>query len=85
MKNLDKIFMTLFIIGTVFLVVSVCFFRLAPFGFNVAMSVLEGLTAVIISAIKNRKSSGSWYSNPFQVIFFSVILMGWAIAVFFVM
>ena len=75
MKNLDKIFMTLFIIGTVFLVVSVCFFRLAPFGFNVAMSVLEGLTAVImlvltgISAIKNRKSSGSWYSNPFQVIF----------------
>ena len=55
------------------------------------MSVLEGLTAVImlvltgISAIKNHKSSDSWYSNPVQVIFFSVILIGWAIAVFFVM
>ena len=91
MKNLDKIFMALFIIGTVLLIVSVCFFRLAPLGFNVAMSILEGLTAVImlaltsVSAIKNRKSSDSWYSNPFQVIFFSVILMGWAIAVFFVM
>ena len=91
MKILDKIFMALFIIGTVLLIVSVCFFRLAPLGFNVAMSILEGLTAVImlaltgVSAIKNRKSSGSWYSNPFQVIFFSVILMGWAIAVFFVM
>lgn len=43
MKNLDKIFMALFIIGTVLLVVSVCFFRLAPLGFNVAMSVLEDL------------------------------------------
>ena len=91
MKNLDKIFMALFIIGTVLLIISVCFFRLAPLGFNVAMSILEGLTAVImlaltgVSAIKNRKSSGSWYSNPFQVIFFSVILIGWAIAVFFVM
>lgn len=91
MKNLDKIFMALFIIGTVFLVVSVCFFRLAPIGFNVAMSILEGLTALImlvltgISAIKNHKSYGSWYSNPFQTVFFSVILIGWAIAVFFVM
>ena len=91
MKNLDKIFMALFIIGTVLLIISVCFFRLAPLDFNVAMSILEGLTAVImlaltgVSAIKNRKSSDSWYSNPFQVIFFSVILMGWAIAVFFVM
>lgn len=91
MKNLDKIFMALFIIGTVLLVVSVCFFRLAPIGFNIAMSVFEGLTAVImlvltgISAIKNHKSSSSWYSNHFQTVFFSVILIGWAIAVFFVM
>ena len=92
MKNFDKFILGLFIFGTALLVVSVFLFKFMPFALNVTISVLEGVTALtmlgasIISHIKNKNTPNDiWYSNRFQVIFFSIILVGWAIAAYFVM